>query len=921
MESVKFVNQTQTNKVNELYRKARASGYAPGNYCKVQILGDERVGKTSLWKKLMGRKFDPKEPSTFGIDTQMCRVQDVDKSWHEKEYEKGSEIADCIVWKFKSQHRNDNQKRGTRIEEEAIKTDYVLHLLFGFGFLVLLLGVPQFIGYIGWSHCMKLAVALACGALIWTRNVQMYLTIKNVAEAIFTVNLVGGILFGQHPLVPNFAFGFVSFALTMQKGLVSVCQIRMGQSIVLGTALVCYTSGNSENWLLQVDLEHCVCFVLGALLGTWFFTYLSTSFAQVDTSVFTRRSLAWIEISMIALLVIFSILISLLVCNDKAIVFIVACCSAFGDEVGITLGHRLTISKLFTSTIMQNRVFWSVPAIIYGWILVKLCYDSVPLESKLIVINVAFGLLPLVLAEWYRNQLNDYTPAALDVARRTEESKAMETMPLNLSLWDFAGQDLYYNTHHTFMSAHAVYIIVFDLTKFKSDQDKQTERIRFWMDSVRQHSSSSILLVGTHRDCVDGQILHEAHRCLSSFQWTSNLVFNKQSCFFAVDNTSSLDVANDDVGILRERIHIEASKVKHLTEEYPIKWREFDEFVKDSRNMSTTTAAAHLPYIAISELREIVNRYGIEETTELLQMLAFFHDNGDVIYDSVDSVLRQFVILNPQVIIDIMQALVVVPELPNTKFRFAWKHFDRTGFLDPTLLEHIILSRLPASNGIKDEHLEVIIGMLQAKDLICKTDLGGNQSDNRNMYVVPSKLPEGPDLLQVGVTWNRRYYINFGTLLPDAVFFRLICRCMSYSDTVSCGPDRCMIFKEGGLFTLGQNFLFMLRKQYPCEKQCVIEVTVKAVHTAGGCCFEVLKYVCRILETLRCRDFRNLRFQAGPLCCYDAPHQECDGLEMLHILDLIPLMESEEPIATVFRQCNGRPLHIDLAKEVGTFLV
>ncbi|XP_072033665.1 uncharacterized protein [Amphiura filiformis] len=297
---------------------------------------------------------------------------------------------------------------------------------------------------------------------------------------------------------------------------------------------------------------------------------------------------------------------------------------------------------------------------------------------------------------------------------------------------------------------------------------------------------------------------------------------------------------------------------------------------------------------------------------ELLNMLTFFHDNGDVIYDSVDCVLRQFVILNPQVMIDIMQALVVVPEYPDMKFRSAWQHFERTGFLEPSLLEHIILSRLPASNEIQDEHLEVTIGMLQAKDLICKIEgcKHGKQKQTQDMYMVPSKLPKGPNLSQLSITWNKCYFISFGTLLPDAVFFRLICRCVSYSDIVSCGPDQCMIFKEGGLFTLGQNFLFMLRKRYQCKEQCVIEVSVKAVH--AGCCLEVLKYLCRILETLRCRDFRNLRFEAGPICCYDAPHQDCEGSEMLHILDLVSEMESQEPITSVLRQCNGRPVHIDL---------
>jgi len=34
-----------------------------------------------------------------------------------------------------------------------------------------------------------------------------------------------------------------------------------------------------------------------------------------------------------------------------------------------------------------------------------------------------------------------------------------------LSFWDYAGQSTYYSTHQAFMSANAVYLIVFDLSK------------------------------------------------------------------------------------------------------------------------------------------------------------------------------------------------------------------------------------------------------------------------------------------------------------------------------------------------------------------------------------------------------------------------------------------------------------------------
>ena len=56
---------------------------------------------------------------------------------------------------------------------------------------------------------------------------------------------------------------------------------------------------------------------------------------------------------------------------------------------------------------MKNRILWSIPAVVYGLLLVQLCYDSVSPDIDNTVLNFSFGVLPLVIAEWYRNRLLD----------------------------------------------------------------------------------------------------------------------------------------------------------------------------------------------------------------------------------------------------------------------------------------------------------------------------------------------------------------------------------------------------------------------------------------------------------------------------------------------------------------------------------
>lgn len=39
-----------------------------------------------------------------------------------------------------------------------------------------------------------------------------------------------------------------------------------------------------------------------------------------------------------------------------------------------------------------------------------------------------------------------------------------------LSMWDFAGEELFYATHHVFLSNDAVYLVVFDLKQCMEDR-------------------------------------------------------------------------------------------------------------------------------------------------------------------------------------------------------------------------------------------------------------------------------------------------------------------------------------------------------------------------------------------------------------------------------------------------------------------
>ena len=66
-----------------MYQKALRDGFVNVYRGRIFLIGQDRAGKTSLKKSLLGVPFDPQEESTEGIDPSKCDI-DVNRvqNWH-----------------------------------------------------------------------------------------------------------------------------------------------------------------------------------------------------------------------------------------------------------------------------------------------------------------------------------------------------------------------------------------------------------------------------------------------------------------------------------------------------------------------------------------------------------------------------------------------------------------------------------------------------------------------------------------------------------------------------------------------------------------------------------------------------------------------------------------------------------------------
>lgn len=96
---------------------------------RVMLIGQNRAGKTSLKKSLLGMTFDPGEPSTEGIEVDPSKFElDVDRvmNWQLVKNEKfTSEFADDIARLVVGELRSgdEEQKPETSVETDIMQSD------------------------------------------------------------------------------------------------------------------------------------------------------------------------------------------------------------------------------------------------------------------------------------------------------------------------------------------------------------------------------------------------------------------------------------------------------------------------------------------------------------------------------------------------------------------------------------------------------------------------------------------------------------------------------------------------------------------------------------------------------------------------------------------------------------------------------
>ncbi|XP_030831180.1 uncharacterized protein LOC100889840 isoform X2 [Strongylocentrotus purpuratus] len=399
---------------------------------------------------------------------------------------------------------------------------------------------------------------------------------------------------------------------------------------------------------------------------------------------------------------------------------------------------------------------------------------------------------------------------------------------VSLSIWDFAGHDIYYTTHQVFLTWRAIYVIVFDLSRNldsvvpPESRDQYYEMakggakseltclqfINFWLCSIFAHAvvpssvrnkntsntaqkSPPIFIVGTHRESVKGDAKEKKKKIGTAFEKIHDSIMTWPfEChvvpkYYAIEN--SLEDKDEELVALRRHIEKVAMEEPYMGEEIPLRWLLFEEAL----------AADKVNYMSLDQTKELMQPVGMESEHELLTMLTFYHDLGYVVYyggiEDQQSLLRDMVILNPQWLIDVFKQVITIldPAKRDGIVSDAWTTLQKDGILEDRLIHHMWQGFL--------EHKEALVKLMAKFDLICEAPVERLQQEQQDgvdtevsnetekvgnkRYYVPSRLtshcpPE--EIAQIKSSTD--FYVDFQRFLPDGLFHRLMTRAVRWMD-------------------------------------------------------------------------------------------------------------------------------------------
>ncbi|XP_052271708.1 probable serine/threonine-protein kinase pats1 [Dreissena polymorpha] len=304
-----------------------------------------------------------------------------------------------------------------------------------------------------------------------------------------------------------------------------------------------------------------------------------------------------------------------------------------------------------------------------------------------------------------------------DNSEKSKASLDQSKNEITVSVWDFAGQSLYYSTHQFFLNERSIYVVVMDMTRSLKDVLSKSDGIgiccglvdsctyldvfKFWLNAIHMNSDyqsgertiqPTVILVGTRKDEMKGSAEEKEKNmnlyfdnALCSFDKNSPIFNHIYKNRFLVNNLSPKDSAFAE---LRKEIISLAAKQDYWDKEYPVRWIHMEQTLDKMRDEKRQIVK--MKDVENEDL-ENIHPLGKEELTSFLELQ---HKQGNIIFFNSGE-LKDFVVLAPQWIIEAFKCFIPHNHKIEATVLKDWEEYKKYAILKPNVLDEVMKNSPP----------------------------------------------------------------------------------------------------------------------------------------------------------------------------------------------------------------------------------
>ena len=766
------------------------------------ILGDSRVGKTSLVNALIKKPFDSEEPSTLGV-----RTNSVDQEWQ------NANLAFGSFARFGKSVRSLRAfiSSGEYLAFEDRTSTLSLCMIWSlYLFSLMLLWKFPYLK----THLIVLHIAFFL--VHFTFPCPLHFTL-----GLMVAHLVNGFFKGIHCCCVELpCIGRKHLDLIRDKFIVYIIRLFY-LSPLTGKFIASFFGPLREKWVLSRLLNRYRGDIKISLPG--------------QVKIYNHRRVFFWSGGLFYDIGSFMNGFGLGFCAELMInMSIVSYCEIL--HYTFMLGFGLSL-LWFIRSMCKGRHFMEgiVSPIIFIFVIECALYRSRSSYSTLSYVALFAGCAccAIIFNEKYVSNLFACTYKLIFVQKVAldyqELRKALNVKfsSLTLGILDFGGEKENLAYHHLFYRNQAIYVIVFNLAHFAASNfqyvEAKIQRICFWLESIysKVGPKAPIFLVGTHRGNMSRVSLGYLNKYLQQSLWqtfSNDLTMNEEDklMYFPVESKDGIH----DRGIknLKRTMTLIAEENKTtLGQTIPFSWIKIQDAIINLWENGSAKFCVSLKHFPTS-FRDFICSNWSKET------LKYFHEKGLVIYidKGEKSVISEWVLLKPSLLVDITIQLIT----PKTDdelfsqhgFRKEWTLLHNKGMLTNSLLRHILTTI--------HENEEAMTGFLEEYGIICPLfyKVNNDMTEAIVTHFVPALLPVSVN--GNASVWNdhptdKRLYVFFERFLPEPLFHRLLSRAHQLSQA-NFPKGQPLISRHVGRFWLTSTQPYRLLH---LKEENIIEVT------------------------------------------------------------------------------------------------